>query len=188
LFRIFNDEDLKEIWATTLKTIIIKTTEIQSHDLQDNVFLHVSGDPCPQPYQVNTSDLEACTPFMRFDHFTGNEVSPNFLFFIFLFLGYLHLYVHTFGLCSNRFVHLDLTKTNSFLACIGIGYIYIQRRRKLGLLYEPVSRSIKTTLGNGFHDSMVFSLTNQSLEKALKDGKDKRFTISGNLKKNLTCD
>jgi hypothetical protein len=72
-----------------------------------------------------------------------------------------------------------IQQTKPCLACVGIGYIYIQRRRKLGLLYEPVSRNIKTTVGNGFHESMVFSITNQSLEKALKDGKDKRFTISG---------
>lgn len=33
------------------------------------------GDPCPQPYQLNASHLEPCIPFMRYDHFMGNEVA-----------------------------------------------------------------------------------------------------------------
>jgi hypothetical protein len=136
-----------------LKTIIVETTAISSQSLQENVFVHNAGDPCPQPYQVNTTNLEPCTPFMRYDHFTGNEVT---YIFTCILLGCVPI------------------------ACTGIGYIYIQRRRKLGLLYEPVSRNIKTTVGNGFHDSIITtSITNQSLERALKDGKDKRFTISG---------
>jgi dual oxidase len=80
VFRIFTDDELNDIWNTTLKTIIVETTAISSQSLQNNVFLHNAGDPCPQPYQVNTSNLEACTPFMRFDHFTGNEVGSLYCF------------------------------------------------------------------------------------------------------------
>lgn len=42
------------------------------------VFLWRAGDPCGQPFQVNGSGLEPCIPFMRFDHFTGNEVTYIF--------------------------------------------------------------------------------------------------------------
>lgn len=167
-FRIFTPKEIAEIWNITLKTIIVETTEINSQLLQDNVFVHNPGDPCPQPYQVNITNLEPCTPFTRFNHFTGNEVFK----------------ARTWATCL---INSTLQVTYIFtciilgcvpIACIGIGYIYIQKRRKLGLLYEPVSRSIKTTVGNGLHESMVFSITNQSLEKILKDRKDKKFTIS----------
>lgn len=61
-----------------MKTIIVMTTEIKPDYIQDDVFFHRAGDPCPQPFQVNTTGLEQCIPFMRFDHFTGNEVAYIF--------------------------------------------------------------------------------------------------------------
>jgi dual oxidase len=75
---IFTPKEVEEIWKITLKTIIVETTAISSQSLQDNVFNHNANDPCPQPFQVNTTGLEQCIPFMRFDHFTGNEVTYIF--------------------------------------------------------------------------------------------------------------
>ena len=33
------------------------------------------GDPCPQPSQLNSNDLEVCTPRQFHDYFWGSEVS-----------------------------------------------------------------------------------------------------------------
>ena len=66
---------MEYIYNTTLRDIISQTTSINSNELQENVFFHRQGDPCPQPFQINSTGLEKCVPFMRFDHFTGNEVS-----------------------------------------------------------------------------------------------------------------
>ncbi|VIO91716.1 Uncharacterized protein BM_BM4466 [Brugia malayi] len=112
---IFTEEEIEQIHSTTLRDIIRETTFIDEHELQENVFLWRAGDPCGQPFQVNTSGLEPCIPFMRFDHFTGNEVT-----FIFscIALGIIPL------------------------ICIGIGYMLIQRRKKLGGDMEPCIKKL----------------------------------------------
>uniref|UniRef100_A0A1I8BWQ4 NAD(P)H oxidase (H2O2-forming) n=1 Tax=Meloidogyne hapla TaxID=6305 RepID=A0A1I8BWQ4_MELHA len=92
------------------RDIIRQTTSIGKEDIQENVFFWKNGDPCPQPFQVNISSLESCVPFMRFDHFTGNEVT----------------YIFT---CIALFTIP--------LVCIGIGYLLVQRRKKMGMLFEP---------------------------------------------------
>ncbi|KAK0417047.1 hypothetical protein QR680_012805 [Steinernema hermaphroditum] len=107
---IFTDAEIAEIHAITLHDIIRETTRIQKEQLQKNVFFWRDGDPCEQPFQVNTSGLEECVPFMRFDHFTGNEVT----------------YIYTcIGLATIP------------LICIGVGYLLIQRRKKMGLVVQP---------------------------------------------------
>lgn len=75
---LFTDEELAQIRNITLRDIIRDTTEISEHMLQTDVFFWRNGDPCPQPFQVNATALEKCVPFMRFDHFTGNEVTYIF--------------------------------------------------------------------------------------------------------------
>ncbi len=74
----FTDEEIDMLRKITLRDIIRQTTEIQHEDLQPEVFFWRTGDPCPQPFQVNATGLEGCVPFMRFDHFTGNEVTYIF--------------------------------------------------------------------------------------------------------------
>ncbi|VDM79931.1 unnamed protein product [Strongylus vulgaris] len=63
---------------------------------------------------MSCSGLEQCIPFMRFDHFTGNEVT-----YIFTLIG--------LGCIP--------------LICFGIGYILIQRRRRMGwdISYDDLS-------------------------------------------------
>uniref|UniRef100_A0A914R7G0 Uncharacterized protein n=1 Tax=Panagrolaimus davidi TaxID=227884 RepID=A0A914R7G0_9BILA len=72
---IFTDEEIQYVFNITLRDIISQTTSISPSEIQENVFFWQEGDPCPQPFQVNTTGLESCVPFMRFDHFTGNEVA-----------------------------------------------------------------------------------------------------------------
>ncbi|XGW18396.1 hypothetical protein V3C99_002767 [Haemonchus contortus] len=102
---LFTEEEIKEIHNITLRDIIRATTEISDQWLQEDVFFFKDGDPCPQPFQVNATGLEQCVPFMRFDHFTGNEVT-----YIFTLIG--------LGCIP--------------LICIGIGYVLVQRRRRMG--------------------------------------------------------
>ncbi|KHJ92803.1 animal hem peroxidase [Oesophagostomum dentatum] len=94
---LFNETEIRQIHNVTLRDIIRATTEINDAWLQDDVFYFHDGDPCPQPFQVNETGLEKCIPFMRFDHFTGNEAEAIL-----------------------------------FLVCFGIGYVLIQRRRRMG--------------------------------------------------------
>ncbi|WKX98615.1 hypothetical protein Q1695_013921 [Nippostrongylus brasiliensis] len=102
---LFTDEEIQQIHKITLRDIIKETTEISEEWLQKDVFYFKEGDSCPQPFQVNITGLEQCVPFMRFDHFTGNEVT-----YIFTLIG--------LGCIP--------------LICFGIGYVLIQRRRRMG--------------------------------------------------------
>ncbi|PIO58043.1 hypothetical protein TELCIR_20532, partial [Teladorsagia circumcincta] len=102
---LFTDEEIKQIHKITLRDIIRDTTAISDQWLQKDVFFFKDGDPCPQPFQVNVTGLEECVPFMRFDHFTGNEVT-----YIFTLIG--------LGCIP--------------LICFGIGYVLVQRRRRMG--------------------------------------------------------
>ncbi|KAI1729776.1 heme peroxidase domain-containing protein [Ditylenchus destructor] len=113
------DEEISAIRNISLREIIRQTTSIGIEELQKDVFFCLSSScPCPQPFQVNTTNLEQCVPFMRFDHFTGNEVT----------------YIFTLvGLASIPII------------CIGIGYLLIQKRKKLGMIFEPGTRSLMKT-------------------------------------------
>ncbi|PAV57045.1 hypothetical protein WR25_26113 [Diploscapter pachys] len=102
---LFTNEEILQIHNVTLRDIIKDTTDISENMLQKDVFFWRNGDPCPQPFQVNNTGLEPCVPFMRFDHFTGNEVT-----YIFTLIGLA---------CIP-------------LVCIGIGYLLVQQRIKMG--------------------------------------------------------
>ncbi|KHN77089.1 Dual oxidase 1 [Toxocara canis] len=112
---LFNESEIEKIRSITLRDIIRETTSIDDTELQQNVFFWKDGDPCPQPFQVNTSGLEPCVPFMRFDHFTGNEVT---YIFSCIALGIIPL------------------------VCIGIGYLLIQKRKKMGGEVPPCFKLI----------------------------------------------
>uniref|UniRef100_A0A915CXX0 Uncharacterized protein n=1 Tax=Ditylenchus dipsaci TaxID=166011 RepID=A0A915CXX0_9BILA len=110
------DEEQKKIRNINLREIIKQTTSIENDELQKDVFFWLKGDPCPQPFQVNTTNLEPCVPFMRFDHFTGNEVT---------------------------YIFTVIALATIPLICIGIGYLLIQKRKKMGMIFEPGVRSLK---------------------------------------------
>ncbi|GMS90381.1 hypothetical protein PENTCL1PPCAC_12556, partial [Pristionchus entomophagus] len=119
LNNIFNDDEISEIRNTTLRDIITQTTDIGETHLQEDIFFWKDGDPCPQPFQVNTTGVEECVPFMRFDHFTGNEVT-----YIFTLIG--------LGCVP--------------LICIGIAYYLVRRRAKMG--WDASFDGLRTN-GNG---------------------------------------
>ncbi|CAG9535166.1 unnamed protein product [Cercopithifilaria johnstoni] len=135
---MFTEEEIKQIHSTTLRDIIRKTTSIDEHELQENVFLWHAGDPCGQPFQVNASGLEPCIPFMRFDHFTGNEVT-----FIFscIALGMIPL------------------------ICIGIGYMLIQKRKKMGGNMDPCFKKVFLENTNSSNTKIEIAESNSEKEK-----------------------
>ena len=71
---LFNDEEIKALRKLTLSEIIISVTDINLGDIQQNVFFHNQGDPCPQPEQLNATRMEPCMHLTGFDYFQGSEV------------------------------------------------------------------------------------------------------------------
>ena len=43
-----------------LSDIIHAVTDINRGEIQENVFLWESGDPCPQPAQLNATEMDPC--------------------------------------------------------------------------------------------------------------------------------
>uniref|UniRef100_A0A914V6A1 Uncharacterized protein n=1 Tax=Plectus sambesii TaxID=2011161 RepID=A0A914V6A1_9BILA len=145
---LFTDEELEAINNITLYDIIRQTTDIGDDQLQKNLFFWREGDPCGQPFQVNTTGMEACIPFMRFDHFMGNEFT----------------YIFTcIGLATIPII------------CIGIGYWLIQRRKRMGgeFVLETCHKHKKKSQENNNNIMNVFSV-----EKDSSKVKDKRFKIN----------
>ncbi|GMT20614.1 hypothetical protein PFISCL1PPCAC_11911, partial [Pristionchus fissidentatus] len=124
---IFSDEEIAELRNTTLRDIITQTTDIGETHLQEDIFFWKDGDPCPQPFQVNTTGVEECVPFMRFDHFTGNEVT-----YIFTLIG--------LGCVP--------------LVCIGIAYWLVRRRKKMG--WDASFDTLKTHETHDEHDGKKY--------------------------------
>ncbi|CAG9862185.1 unnamed protein product [Phyllotreta striolata] len=84
--QVFSKEEIQEIKKITLYDIIINSTGISPSAIQRNVFYWQTGDPCPQPMQLNNSLMEPCKVITGYDYFEGNE-----LVFIYacLFLGFV---------------------------------------------------------------------------------------------------
>lgn len=49
--------------------IIVNSTDTKPDYLQRDVFFWVHGDPCPQPMQLNASQLEPCMYLSGYDYF-----------------------------------------------------------------------------------------------------------------------
>uniref|UniRef100_A0AC35U9J2 NAD(P)H oxidase (H2O2-forming) n=1 Tax=Rhabditophanes sp. KR3021 TaxID=114890 RepID=A0AC35U9J2_9BILA len=75
---IFNKTEVEEIRKLRLSDILRAVSDINPSEIQDNVFKFHPNDPCPQPFQVNATGLERCIPMMRYDYFSGNEVTYIF--------------------------------------------------------------------------------------------------------------
>jgi dual oxidase len=70
---LFTPEEIDIINRTTLGQIFTRNAQpgIQ-FNVQDNIFFHRSGDPCPQPKQLAAEDLEDCTPPATFDYYNSS--------------------------------------------------------------------------------------------------------------------
>ena len=57
---LFTEEEIAALKKLKLSDIILAVTDIQRGDIQENVFLWQSGDPCPQPHQLNATEMDPC--------------------------------------------------------------------------------------------------------------------------------
>ncbi|XP_008581323.1 PREDICTED: dual oxidase 1 [Galeopterus variegatus] len=69
---LFSEEEIAEIRNTSLWDVLVAVTNVDPSALQPNVFYWLSGDPCPQPRQLSTEGLPACTPLIVRDYFEGS--------------------------------------------------------------------------------------------------------------------
>ncbi|XP_058806177.1 dual oxidase isoform X1 [Phymastichus coffea] len=114
---IFTKSEIEDIKRVSLWDIITNTTDISPDAIQRQVFSWKDGDPCPQPYQLNSSILEPCMPLQRYDYFVGSE-----LVYIYacVFLGFIPI------LCAGA----------------GYGLVKLQnrKRRRLKVLQEALQK------------------------------------------------
>ena len=57
---LFTEEEIAALKKLKLSDIILAVTDIQRGDIQENVFLWQTGDPCPQPHQLNATEMDPC--------------------------------------------------------------------------------------------------------------------------------
>ncbi|KAJ8340756.1 hypothetical protein SKAU_G00353890 [Synaphobranchus kaupii] len=69
---LFTVEEVQAIRRTTFHDVVLAVTSAQSGDIQNNVFLWMEGDPCPQPEQVNATTLHPCINGTSRDYFEGS--------------------------------------------------------------------------------------------------------------------
>ena len=66
---VFTKQEIEEIRKITLWDVIVNATKIQPDEVQRNVFFWHHDDPCPQPIQLNASDLIPCDVPVQEDSF-----------------------------------------------------------------------------------------------------------------------
>jgi dual oxidase len=98
---LFTDEEVQIIKNTTFASLIKQVTEIRDGDIQDNVFIHEDGDPCPFSFQLNASMLDACTEMKTFDYYSGSE-GPYIATFVCLALWVVFLVIMLYLLSKRR--------------------------------------------------------------------------------------
>jgi len=83
---IFTDEEIKSLRKLKLSDIILAVTDINRGDIQENVFFWLDGDPCPQPHQLNATEMEPCMFLKGYDYFQGSEVAYIFGCIVIIFI------------------------------------------------------------------------------------------------------
>ncbi|KAM5172929.1 dual oxidase 1-like isoform 2-T2 [Mantella aurantiaca] len=76
---LFTDEQVDIIQKITFHDVLVAVTEMMGNGaLQQNVFVWKAGDPCPQPKQVNSDNLDKCVPVIFTNYFEGSGVGFAF--------------------------------------------------------------------------------------------------------------
>ena len=57
---VFLPEEVEDIKKIKLWDVIVNATNVSPNEIQKEVFFWHEGDPCPQPRQLNASDLQPC--------------------------------------------------------------------------------------------------------------------------------
>uniref|UniRef100_A0A1B6CWK3 NAD(P)H oxidase (H2O2-forming) n=1 Tax=Clastoptera arizonana TaxID=38151 RepID=A0A1B6CWK3_9HEMI len=85
---IFTEDEIEEIRQVTMWDVIVNATDVKPDFIQKEVFFYAEGDPCPQPFQLNTSQLEPCSYLKGYDYFEGSELA---YIYACVFLGFVPL-------------------------------------------------------------------------------------------------
>jgi dual oxidase len=83
---LFSASEIIYLRKLKLSDIIKAVTDIKHGDIQENVFFHQEGDPCPQPHQLNATLMEPCMFLKGYDYFQGSEVPYVFGCIVILFI------------------------------------------------------------------------------------------------------
>ncbi|OXB56751.1 hypothetical protein ASZ78_008518, partial [Callipepla squamata] len=90
---LFTAEEVKEIHNTTFRDVLAAVTYSQWAELQSNVFVWSTGDPCPQPQQLTTQFLANCTPMTVLDYFEGSGAGFGIIIVVLCCLPLVSLFV-----------------------------------------------------------------------------------------------
>ncbi|XP_051898554.1 dual oxidase 2-like [Pristis pectinata] len=69
---IFTEAQLRTIWNTTFRDVLLATTIAEPGDIQKDVFYLKDGDPCVQPKQLTVNDMEPCVQVSTMHYFQGS--------------------------------------------------------------------------------------------------------------------
>ncbi|RWS27681.1 dual oxidase-like protein [Leptotrombidium deliense] len=83
---IFTPAEIAEIRKIKLWDILVNATDIPFNAIQRNVFSFNDGDPCPQPAQINSTQLERCIILTGWDYFHGSEIPYTFVCLLLTFI------------------------------------------------------------------------------------------------------
>lgn len=71
---VFNPQEIDAIRKIKFWDIIVNSSDVPADAIQRDVFQFSSGDPCPQPQQLNSSLLEPCDILPGWNYFHGSEI------------------------------------------------------------------------------------------------------------------
>lgn len=71
--RLFTPEEVEEIRKIKLWDIIVNASSVHPDEIQRDLFFFHPGDPCPQPGQLNASQMEHCQYLQGYDYFQVGE-------------------------------------------------------------------------------------------------------------------
>ncbi|XP_075711304.1 dual oxidase 1-like [Rhinoderma darwinii] len=75
---LFTQDEIYKIRNTTFHDVLVAVTDALESTTQNNVFVWKNDDPCPQPKQLKSEDMEKCVPLMVTDYFEGCAVGFGF--------------------------------------------------------------------------------------------------------------
>ncbi|NXJ11643.1 DUOX2 oxidase, partial [Odontophorus gujanensis] len=90
---LFTAEEVEEIHNTTFRDVLAAVTYSDWAELQSNVFVWSTGDPCPQPQQLTSQLLANCTPLTMLDYFEGSGVGFGIIIVVLCCLPLVSLFV-----------------------------------------------------------------------------------------------
>lgn len=89
--------------------MIVNATGIPANAIQRKVFTWEEGDPCPQPYQLNSTMLEPCVPLQRYDYFEVISIPYTIL---------VHYLMQPLSSCNFTFPSCYLIRKSLKAMCI----------------------------------------------------------------------